>query len=376
MLNYNLTYPQVRESSFVKRSQALDAVRGIAIILVLIWHYLPRDGGEVPGFILSSTYLFWSGVDLFFVLSGFLIAGILLQNAGSRNYFSTFYIRRAARILPLYLLLIGAFIVLIRWGPDLLELQKLSRRHLPYWSYFTFTQNFLYAGRQMMNDPLIDVTWSLAVEEQFYIFLSLFIRNLNKKKSILVIVTIALIILAPILRFLAPNFLVAYLLPLHRADSLMLGVLLALIWQWDKGREFMCKHVGFFRWSLVILFLVVAYLTYRGVWIGDVFGHLGLALFYGNVVVLALILSGKEGRFNLLKNRVLEWFGLRSYGIYLLHKPVQLLIPFLVTWFLHDTLSPWIMVAIFLIVLFVISELSYRIVEKPIMSLGHYFKYE
>src|SRR3990172_552130 len=92
-------------ASFVKRSQALDAVRGIAIILVLIWHYIPRDGGATPGFILSSIGLFWSGVDLFFVLSGFLIGGILLQNASSRHYFSTFYIRRAARILLLYLLL-------------------------------------------------------------------------------------------------------------------------------------------------------------------------------------------------------------------------------------------------------------------------------
>jgi peptidoglycan/LPS O-acetylase OafA/YrhL len=360
----------------VKRSQALDAVRGIAIILVLIWHYLPRDGGATPGFILSSTRLFWSGVDLFFVLSGFLIGGILLQNAGSRNYFSTFYIRRAARILPLYLLVIIAFIALIRWGPEFLELQKLYRQHLPYWSYFTFTQNFLYAARQQMNDPLIDVTWSLAVEEQFYIFLSLLIKNLNKKKWILAAVTIGLILLAPILRFFAPNFLVAYLLPLHRADSLMLGVLLALLWQWEPGKEFLCKHVNVFRWSCAVLFLAVAYLTYREAWIGDVFGHLGLALFYGNIVLLALIVGGKEGKFNALENRVLEWFGLRSYGIYLLHKPVQLLMPFVLAWFVQDTLSPWVMVAIFLVVLFIISELSYRIVEKPIMSLGHYFKYK
>lgn len=355
----------------MKRSQALDAVRGIAIILVVIWHYLPRDGAT-PGLILSSTRLFWSGVDLFFVLSGFLIGGVLLQNTACRNYFSTFYIRRAARILPLYVLVFLAFAALIHWGPELLE--KSYKRHLPLWSYITFTQNFLYAARQRLDDPLIDVTWSLAVEEQFYIFLSLLIRTLSKKK--LWIVTIVLIILAPLLRFYAPNFLVAYLLPFHRADSLMLGVLLALIWQWDKGKEFLCKHVNIFRWSFVLLFLVVAYLTYRGAWIGDVFGHLGLALFYGNFVLLTLILSGNEGKFNVLKNRVLEWFGLRSYGIYLLHKPIQILMPFVVAWFLGDVLSPWLMVTIFLVVTFVVSELSYRIIEKPIMSLGHYFKYD
>lgn len=355
----------------MKRSQALDAVRGIAIILVLIWHYVPRDS-DTPGLILLSTRLFWSGVDLFFVLSGFLIGGILLHNAGAKNYFSTFYIRRAARILPLYLLVFLAFAALIRWGPEFLE--KSYKRHLPLWSYITFTQNFLYAARQKMNDPLIDVTWSLAVEEQFYIFLSLLIKNLSKRK--LWVITIMLIVLAPILRFYAPNFLVAYLLPFHRADSLMLGVLLALIWQWDKGKEFLYKYIDVFRWSFVFLFLVVTYLTYRGAWIGDVFGHLGLALFYGNCVVLALLLGGNEGRFNVLQNKVLEWFGLRSYGIYLLHKPVQILMPFAIVLFLKNELSPWTMVIIFLITLFIISELSYRIIEKPIMSLGHYFKYE
>jgi peptidoglycan/LPS O-acetylase OafA/YrhL len=225
-----------------------------------------------------------------------------------------------------------------------------------------------------LNDPLVDVTWSLAIEEQFYIFLSLLVRNLNKKK--LLFVAIALITLAPILRFFAPNFLVAYLLPFHRADSLMLGVLLALVWQWDKGKEFLHQYVSVFRWSFVVLFLVVAYLTYQQVWMGDAIGQFGLALFYCNFIVLALTLDGNKRRFSLLKNKILEWFGLRSYGIYLLHKPVQILVPFVLAWLLLDNVSPWIVVIISLIVLFVISELSYRIVEKPIMVLGHRFKYD
>ncbi|MGZ9222435.1 MAG: acyltransferase family protein [Anaerolineales bacterium] len=354
----------------MKRFQSLDSVRGIAIILVLIWHYLPRDG-STPEIILSSTRLFWSGVDLFFVLSGFLIGGILLQNVASSNYFSTFYIRRAARILPLYLLVIFAFGMLIYLGPEFLE--KSYKRHLPLWSYLTFTQNFLYAARGVMNDPLVDVTWSLAIEEQFYIFLSLLVRTLNRRK--LLIAAIALITLAPILRFYAPNFLVAYLLPLHRADSLMLGVLLALIWQWDRGRDFLYKHTNAFRWLFVFFCLVAAYLTYQETWIGDALGHLGLALFYWSFILLALLFDKDERKFNMFKNKILEWFGLRSYGIYLLHKPVQILMPFVLAWFLSDILSPWQVVIISLIVLFVVSELAYRLIEKPIMVLGHHFKY-
>lgn len=355
----------------MKRSQALDAVRGIAIVLVLIWHYVPRVA-ETPGLLLGAIRLFWSGVDLFFVLSGFLIAGILLQNVNSRNYFSTFYIRRGSRILPLYLVVFLVFIMVIYLGAA--SLAADTQRHLPLWSYLTFTQNFLYAARGGMNDPWMDVTWSLAVEEQFYIFLSLLIRHLNKMR--LLVLTIGLILLAPVLRFYAPNIAVAYVLPLQRADSLMLGVLLAQIWQWDKGREFLCKYASLFRWSIIIFLLGFVYLTYRNIGAGNPFTHFWLALFYGNFIVLALTLDESQRRFNVFRSGVLEWFGLRSYGIYLLHKPVQILTPFILAWFLRDSLSPWITAIISMIALFLVSELSYRILEKPVMSLGHHFKYK
>jgi len=258
-----------------------------------------------------------------------------------------------------------------RLGAD--ELADSVDRHLPLWSYLTFTQNFLYAVRGKFDDPLIDVTWSLAVEEQFYIALSLLVRNLSKKK--LLILAIALIIIAPILRFHASNEMAGYVLPLHRADALMFGVLLALAWQAEKGREFLHKHAVTFRWSCFFLFLVVVYLTYKKTWVGDAWGHFWLALFYCNFIVLALIQNGTS-KFNPFNSKILEWFGLRSYGIYLFHKPVQILIPFVLGWFLHQTLSPWIVVLICTIVLFIVSEVSYRFFERPIMAWGHRFKYE
>lgn len=359
----------------MKRSQALDVVRGIAIILVLIWHYMPRTSAT-PEFLITSTRMFWSGVDLFFVLSGFLIAGILLQNVNSKNYFSTFYIRRAARIVPLYVVVFFMFVTVIYLAPKLGAdyLTKTVSEHLPLWSYLTFTQNFLYAASDRMNDPWIDVTWSLALEEQFYISLSLLVRNLSRKK--LLILAIALIVIAPILRFYASNGLVAYLLPLQRADALMLGVLLALAWQNEKGKEFLYKHANLFRWSCFLLFLGVVYMTYQETWIGDAWAYLVLALFYCNFIVLVLIRNDNTSRFDPFKSRILEWFGLRSYGIYLLHKPILILIPFALAWFLHNNLSTWIDVLISTIVVFVVSEVSYRLLESPIMSWGHRFKYE
>lgn len=355
----------------MKRSQALDSVRGIAILLVLIWHYLPRKGA-IPDWLLTSTSMFWSGVDLFFVLSGFLIAGILLQNANSRNYFSTFYIRRAARIIPLYLLIFFILIVVINWAPEFIE--KSSRTHLPLWSYLTFTQNFVYAAKERFNDPWMDVTWSLAIEEQFYIFLSLLVRFLNRKK--LAVLAVGLIILAPILRYHAPNYMVAYLYPFHRADSLMLGVFLALVWQWDEGKELLHKHVNLLRGSCVLLFLVIAYLSYRETSIGSIFGHFWLAVFYFNFLVLVLIRTSEERKFHPFNNKFLEWLGLRSYGIYLFHKPVQLLVPLLIAQFLTDDLARWLVILIYTVILLVVCELSYRFLEKPIMAWGHRFKYD
>ena len=97
------------------RTPELDGIRGIAILLVLIWHYpinqIRGEHGSVFHLVQQSLGWTWSGVDLFFVLSGFLIGGTLLDNRRASNYFQVFYIRRACRIVPLYFLLLLAFAV-------------------------------------------------------------------------------------------------------------------------------------------------------------------------------------------------------------------------------------------------------------------------
>src|SRR5580704_17724235 len=97
------------------RLPELDGIRGCAILLVLIWHYVPCEisASEGAAHVVSRALgLTWSGVDLFFVLSGFLIAGILLDNRNASNYFRVFYIRRVCRTFPLYFLLVGIFVSL------------------------------------------------------------------------------------------------------------------------------------------------------------------------------------------------------------------------------------------------------------------------
>ena len=104
-----------QDMTFASRIPELDGVRGLAISLVLVWHYLfgvfaPPDNSVLAA-LWGLAALSWSGVDLFFVLSGFLIGGILLDHRDSPHYFRTFYIRRACRILPLYFLVVLTFFV-------------------------------------------------------------------------------------------------------------------------------------------------------------------------------------------------------------------------------------------------------------------------
>ena len=155
------------------RIEELDGIRGIAILMVLIWH-------------LIGTRLFWvkeehilfplkewlkvgrTGVDLFFVLSGFLIGGIILDNYRKSNFLKVFWIRRCCRILPVLYLTVFAYFVSFNLL-DHKTYPALFSPTLPIWSYLTFTQNIFMAIEKHLGAKFLSVTWSLAIEEQFYI---------------------------------------------------------------------------------------------------------------------------------------------------------------------------------------------------------------
>ena len=137
----------------MKRVSQLDGVRGIAILIVLVWHYFNCQIVSQPRTFISycahATSLTWTaGVDLFFVLSGFLIGGILLDRRDTSNYFRVFYLRRVCRIFPLYFLVLAVFLALsatsIATSPSF---QSLFHDPFPLWSYVTFSQNILMGMR-------------------------------------------------------------------------------------------------------------------------------------------------------------------------------------------------------------------------------------
>jgi peptidoglycan/LPS O-acetylase OafA/YrhL len=382
-------------AKLMKRISQLDGVRGIAILLVLVWHYFNCQIVYQPKSFLSycrdATSLTWSGVDLFFVLSGFLIGGILLDQRNTSNYFRVFYLRRVCRILPLYFLVLAVFVALsatsIATSPSF---QWLFHDPCPLWSYATFTQNICMGARGGWGPFWLNITWSLAVEEQFYLFVPLLIYFLRRR--ILFPVLILLILAAPILRCVFPGF-GAFVNTPWRADSLLSGVALAVLVRWDPFVVAVQQH------RRLLLSLFVAMLARTGVmttlpltpaqafnhpWLAALsnlsphgaINHSWLAALYSLFILIAF--AGTEGRMgSLLRSSVLVWFGQISYGIYLFHEPVSGLLHGALR---HSepqirTLSDAGITILALCITIFLAAISYRFFEKPILRFGHRFQY-
>jgi peptidoglycan/LPS O-acetylase OafA/YrhL len=292
----------------------LDTTRGIAILLVFWFHgfqyFIPPSAG-VPAWerlFLAAANQGWAGVNLFFVLSGFLITGILLDSANKPQYYSRFYYRRALRILPAYYLLLLL----------LLALGHIS--FMPRHTSIAFVGlSFIYLsnitpllGVSMQYGPL----WSLAVEEHFYILWPTAVRTLTRRS--LIIVASLICVIEPFLRVYA----------VHRgglwwgpytwvsADGLALGGLLAIF-----GRSSLASRANLLK--LVVLAAAVALggmavsmLVPRSVQVGI----RGTCVNYFAFAMVGAILWLGTGVYRGLVNlRLLSFFGYISYGLYLIH---------------------------------------------------------
>ena len=151
----------------------LDGLRGIAVSMVLLWHFLGAilapDLGQWAQAIRQVLIFGRTGVDLFFVLSGFLIIGILVDRKRSISRFSTFYMRRLLRIVPPYLALLLVFWIPVAAGVR----NTVFGDEIPLWSHLSFTQNWLMAQQNSYGPGGFSVTWSVAIEEQFYLIFPL-----------------------------------------------------------------------------------------------------------------------------------------------------------------------------------------------------------
>jgi peptidoglycan/LPS O-acetylase OafA/YrhL len=340
----------------VKKIPQLDAVRGIAVLMVLLhntniypsWHLglISRNG--------------WMGVDLFFVLSGFLITGILLDTKQSPQYFRNFYARRCLRIWPLYYAaLLFMFVVVPLLRPSEAPV-IFSARSSPWWAYLFYLQNFLIPVPTMATG-LLGVTWSLAVEEQFYLFWPLVVRFCTEAQLRRVAITV--ICVSPALRFyLSLHNVNIYSNTFCRLDGLMAGALLAIV---IRSARFLPSKFVTSAWIVLLVSFPLALLieSFHARWIG--FSVVVAASI--SFVYLALFSIQKWFRM-LLTNRFLVYTGTISYGIYLLEK-----IPLDIARMFHLDRHPLLALPITIAATYALASLSWIILERPFLRLKRFF---
>ncbi len=305
----------------MKRIPELDGLRAIAILAVMEWHLTRWIGA---GFL---------GVDIFFVLSGFLITSLLLaeEKGTGRISLGGFYLRRARRILPALFAMVGFMALYPEWA---------ARQAV--WAALTFTGNF-----PDVDMSLIGNVWSLAVEEHFYLVWPLaFVLSARARTASLVGAVLVAIALRTYANAVDNDWL-AYFFTFSRADELAIGCLCAI-------------HVEKFRappWaSIACIVAMLLFIAFGSLPFARGFGFTAFALCVA-VAIVAIVSGDHPALGQLLRSNALQYIGTRSYGLYLWHFPIF-------TGFAVEGAYPmWIKMCLRVAMTFAVAELSYRTVE-------------
>lgn len=350
------------------RVPEIDGLRGIAIALVVGLHMFIRPNSWLWNELLG-TYaarlidMAWCGVDVFFVLSGFLIGGIVLDHRKSPNFYPAFYARRTTRIFPAYFLLVAAaFVPLGAFGIH------AASGQIPLAAYATFTANLFSASGSHFSYWLGPL-WSICIEEQFYLLAPIILRLLP---TAAIPWALGFIILASAgLRSAWSLGLVSHTLSywdftLTRLDGLGLGGLAA----WAvRERDFMRwaeSHRTTIRWTLGFLCAVCAWFSQQAsaLLLGPGIFFLSLA---ACITVLLLRLEPEGQLPRAFRARPLVFMGRHSYFIYLFHMPAFWLGQRFL--YRYDETAPFV-AAISLAVVLGLAVLSWRYFESPLLRLG------
>jgi peptidoglycan/LPS O-acetylase OafA/YrhL len=369
----------------------LDGIRGVAVLMVVLFHYTIIGPGASFHTILywgrAVFRLGWSGVDLFFVLSGFLIGGILLDARNSPRYFQTFYARRGFRILPLYFLWLALYPLAVaaysRWGnPPLPESPQMYLRWSTYWVFLqTLTFMFPIPYRTVAYYWL-GPTWSLALEEQFYLVVAPLVRILTMRR--LLFVLFGSLIVCPVLRlfsffdWLHGHWFIPMMLT--RADSFAAGILAAIAWKTPTVRAWLVAHKEMLSWTLAVLFLGPIIFTKWSFAADDFWAEvlkLEYLAFFFALLILTVLANNSGWLAWLMRNRFLREMGRLSYCIYIIHLSVLV---FCFAFMLHevprlDTPASFLVTGFSFALTCGLAWLSFKYFEGPMLRRGHTFKY-
>lgn len=335
----------------------LDGLRGIAILIVVLGHLLVFSWGlgkvqfgDIPPV----------GVDLFFVLSGFLITNILLRAKDKPNYFRDFYARRALRTWPIYAVLL-VFMFAIADG----RIQALAIPADLHWQYFAcYMQNLIYHRSEQLGPAPLSATWSLAVEEQFYLIWPVLVWMTPSRKLWQFLVPV--ILLAPVARVILPHYgFDPYINPLCRFDAMAMGSLMAV---WMKLKAPASATIT--RVAAAIIGVAV---------LGEVIGH-----YTGTVHIMsksfvsasftAILALSINNRFLIwiLNTPLLRFTGKISYCMYLNHTvAAYILLPLFPN---RDLKVGLLRAALILLSSYAVATVSWYAFESQILRLKRYFE--
>lgn len=372
-----------------------DGLRGLAAIGVVGYHYLRASQDAHPAIAGLVNILGHQpgSVDMFFVLSGFLIASILLHNRDASNYYSTFFVRRCLRILPLYYAWIAVYFVFLYWTPGygIVQPEGYSNGFIVT-IYLTMLQNNVVSVLE--GSPWVATSWTLGVEEPFYILAPICVRLVRSRRR-LAFVFAGVVALSFLFRLWAYLYLdggtrwgtdaayAAYFWTPARLGAPALGCLLALAWADSGAQAWIRRNVRLFYGGVVVM-MVSGLLLERGLVPGLPVGNLLQALLerttlmFSGLFLITAVLADREGLVaRLMRLPLMQRAGTLSYGLYLTHWGIL--------WFMARFVvggsfeaDPWLglkLAPFAFLTCWGLSELSWKYFEGPLVKIGQSYRY-
>jgi len=371
----------------------LDGLRGIAVIAVMLYHFAmsPAAKSGLNDVLVRVSRFGWIGVDLFFVLSGFLITGILIDAKKSDHYFRNFYARRTLRIFPLYYAVLALF-YLIAPHTNLYPVEGVAKA-VKYQAWFwLYASNFLTAIKGQWVFEQFTHFWSLAVEEHFYLFWPAIVYLVSQRNLARVCVAFIVGGLAIRMTFEAMgcNMYYAHLLTPSRVDSLAMGGLIAVLAREGKGLKSLAPIAqivaGFCLISVAAIYAFIhdfqpgyPMAGKHGYPIVRTVGFTILALLFASILTLSVTAEPKGPAGRILGGRVLRFFGKYSYALYIFH---VLIVPPIREWVSPEKLSHTIgafgglvvHIATCFAASILLALLSWHLYEKHFLKLKRFFE--